>query len=395
VYDRDYLADTESNVWPKVIQSNRKPNLADVDISLTKTFGIADSVSFSLIGNPYPFEVDWEATLTFASENIDPFYYVWDASNNRYQFYGAGISINGGTNAIKPYQGFWAGTTVETSPLSFKKDTRIQPVGGEKQSTSGRLALEVFDGKNSEQTRIQVVEPKARELKALQLAPLSADYTMIYSRGADGRQYDVQTVKSDVNQVEIPIRIASTGFDSLVIRWPELTQMPNNWEVILVDEASGKVINLLEQTEYVIVGALAKAVGIKQDSTFVPTLSGKMGATEQQGVQYFNFVLKMGIGVSTSIESETLLPQELTLAQNYPNPFNPSTQIRFGLPQSGQVNLTLFDVTGRKVTELMNDVKNAGWHELRFDASRLSSGIYFYQIRTAQGTLTKKMMLVK
>lgn len=93
--------------------------------------------------------------------------------------------------------------------------------------------------------------------------------------------------------------------------------------------------------------------------------------------------------------NENEIPKEFYLYQNFPNPFNPSTQIRFDLAKSGLVTLDVYDITGRKVTELVNENLNAGKHSVDFNASNLSSGIYFYRIVTPEFTSIKKMMLVK
>lgn len=88
-------------------------------------------------------------------------------------------------------------------------------------------------------------------------------------------------------------------------------------------------------------------------------------------------------------------PQSFQLQQNYPNPFNPTTQISFYLPQSAEVKLTVFDVTGRMVATLEDGLRNAGAHQITFDASTLSSGMYFYRLEVDQFMDTRKMMLIK
>jgi hypothetical protein len=88
-------------------------------------------------------------------------------------------------------------------------------------------------------------------------------------------------------------------------------------------------------------------------------------------------------------------PKVYSLNQNFPNPFNPSTQISFGLPKAGNVKLVVFDILGREVKTLVNDFQTAGTHSITFDASSLSSGVYFYTITASDFTATKKMLLVK
>jgi len=94
-------------------------------------------------------------------------------------------------------------------------------------------------------------------------------------------------------------------------------------------------------------------------------------------------------------QNGTSVPDNFSLSQNYPNPFNPVTNIKFNLPKSGTVRLVVFDVMGREVATMINENMNAGSYTADFDASSLSSGIYFYKLITADFTDTKKMMLVK
>ena len=89
------------------------------------------------------------------------------------------------------------------------------------------------------------------------------------------------------------------------------------------------------------------------------------------------------------------VPQVYSLSQNYPNPFNPVTNIKFSIPVSGNVKLVLFDILGRVVKTLVNDVKPAGNYVVDFNASELSSGAYFYRLESGGFTETKKMLLVK
>jgi len=89
------------------------------------------------------------------------------------------------------------------------------------------------------------------------------------------------------------------------------------------------------------------------------------------------------------------LPKTIILNQNYPNPFNPSTNISFSVPHSEFVNLSIYDILGRKVSELVNQNLNAGTHNYDFDASYLSSGVYVYKLIVGVKTVTKKMLLLK
>jgi len=90
-----------------------------------------------------------------------------------------------------------------------------------------------------------------------------------------------------------------------------------------------------------------------------------------------------------------VVPNKFSLDQNYPNPFNPSTQINYAVAKTGLVKISVFDLLGREVKMLVNEVKNAGFYAVEFDGSGLSSGMYFYRMESGSFTDVKKMILVK
>ena len=96
-----------------------------------------------------------------------------------------------------------------------------------------------------------------------------------------------------------------------------------------------------------------------------------------------------------SNEIEVGVPSSFAMSQNYPNPFNPSTKINYDLPVDGKVSILLYDMTGRQVANLVNEVKTAGYYTVTFNASNLASGMYFYRISAGNFVSTKKMVLVK
>ncbi len=89
------------------------------------------------------------------------------------------------------------------------------------------------------------------------------------------------------------------------------------------------------------------------------------------------------------------IPSHFELYQNYPNPFNPSTTIKFALPQSANVKVTVFDIAGKEIQVLVNAFMNAGIHQVQFNANNLASGIYTYKIQSDNFVKVNKMLLVK
>jgi hypothetical protein len=98
----------------------------------------------------------------------------------------------------------------------------------------------------------------------------------------------------------------------------------------------------------------------------------------------------------TAVSQKTnSMPTQFALSQNYPNPFNPTTMIEYSIPQNSFVTLKVYNVLGQEVASLVNQERQSGSYVVNFDASRLSSGMYFYKIQAGSFTLTKKMLLLK
>lgn len=95
------------------------------------------------------------------------------------------------------------------------------------------------------------------------------------------------------------------------------------------------------------------------------------------------------------VETAMQLPSRYALSQNYPNPFNPATMIRFTLPEKGHVKLTVYNIVGEKVAELVNQEFPAGYHQVEFNASSLASGIYFYEMKAGDFRDLKKLVVAQ
>jgi hypothetical protein len=91
----------------------------------------------------------------------------------------------------------------------------------------------------------------------------------------------------------------------------------------------------------------------------------------------------------------TIQPGKFSLSQNYPNPFNPSTVIEYSISHSGHVELRVYDALGREVRTLVSSIQNPGSYSVTFNASGLSSGVYFYRLTAGEFDRVKRMILIK
>ena len=99
---------------------------------------------------------------------------------------------------------------------------------------------------------------------------------------------------------------------------------------------------------------------------------------------------------SLSIISESsLYPDEFSIIRNFPNPFNPTTRITYGLPKNSDVQIIVYDISGKQIQSLLNDSQSPGYHSINWDASSYPSGMYFAEIKAGKYVRTKKLMLIK
>jgi photosystem II stability/assembly factor-like uncharacterized protein len=148
-------------------------------------------------------------------------------------------------------------------------------------------------------------------------------------------------------------------------RWAVSVDTGNTWTSVLVPDTSAVY-----------------------DAVFIDSTHG-WAVGEDGAIYKFNNLI---IGTNNQ---QINLPAENKLSQNYPNPFNPSTTISYTLTKHTRVKITLYDMLGREVRVLLEDIKNPGEHKFIFNSEGLSSGVYFYKIEAGSFLETKKMVLVK
>jgi hypothetical protein len=128
--------------------------------------------------------------------------------------------------------------------------------------------------------------------------------------------------------------------------------------------------------------------GLKQDARFTASLAHVYSSAGENPVDR----IVSGVGENAS---HTAAPASFALEQNYPNPFNPFTTIRFALSQISRVTLIVYNTLGQEVATLVHGELEAGTHEVRFDGSRLASGMYIYTLRAGNSVASKKLMLLR
>jgi hypothetical protein len=203
----------------------------------------------------------------------------------------------------------------------------------------------------------------------------------LVAKSQESRPIDFDTA------IEIPLDVVAYGIDGdFQISWPVMRAIPEDVQVLLIDNYTGAQVSLKEGLYYEFAMNVSLA---KSSRSFAPGQELSITAAEPR------FVLRISRESSTSIETATELPDGIALEQNYPNPFNPTTRISYTMPVSGTAHLAVYDLLGREVAVLVNGPVAAGSQFVNFDASALSSGVYMYRLTAGGQTLTRKMTLMK
>ncbi len=191
------------------------------------------------------------------------------------------------------------------------------------------------------------------------------------------------------DQPFIPVELTS-----FIANVNTLGQVVLNWETATeVNNQGFEIERRTETSEYRTIGFVEGFGTTTEPKSYIYT-----DVTAENGINYYRLKQVDFNGTyeySSEIEVDVTGPLTFDLAQNYPNPFNPSTSIKYSVPESGNIRLSVFNIVGEEVAVLVDGFSQAGFYEVTFDASNLSTGVYLYKLQSANSVQTKKMMLLK
>jgi len=211
-----------------------------------------------------------------------------------------------------------------------------------------------------------------------------------FSLGSDKTPLSINNLPLDIDKtLEIPLLLETTENGRYDLVWAN-ENLPASWDVMLEDMDTGTRIDLNNQHLYQF------EVGVAKSTTVNRSLFDKRNLKRIASLSEPRFMLTISNRTAVSLDDPARgIPNKFQLDQNYPNPFNPSTVIQFGLPKAAEVRIDVFNVLGKRVRVLVNKPFQPGFHEVNFDATSLSSGLYIYRIQAENFIQTKKMLLIK
>lgn len=368
----------------------------EVDFGVTYTTA-ADS-GWNLVGNPFGATINWDDSPNWTKTNIESTIYVWDPAANSGN--GEYLTWNGttgtlGSGRISPFQGFWIKANASSPSLIVNKEAKT--TGGNfirKANNSRSTVIELMATTENLSKRINFMfsETASRNIDSkdgYRLIPFSTSNIEFYSLLDDGTQLAINNLPLNfTNRIKIPLSL--NAYESQVplsgdfnISLSGLKGIPEEWLILLIDNETGTVTNLRDNTSYEFFHSTKGKISSN-------TSHSKIQIKEKSKSISTRFTLQI-----TTEEIEANIPEEVYLNQNYPNPFNPSTSIPFGLDVDSKVKLEVFDILGRKVSTLVNENMTAGTYNINFQAQNLASGVYFYRLVTDSGVFTQRFTLIK
>ena len=390
--------------FPKTLSVNGTDNAAPFafdggsgryGLSFTDS-GNAREDGWNLIGNPFPAPIDWDEGAT--KTNLEASVYVWDAASGQYQTWnGSAGTLTGGI--IPQFQGFFVRASAASPALTFTAETMTRSGDGLHKGDTSPATVPVVqlrlhrlaDGKEAH--AFVMLAPAAAlgrdVLDTALLSPLTSDRVLLYSHlpGAGTGSFVVNALPNPLTEAQVLPLVVETSATGEV----EL-------EVLKLDAFADYLLEV-EDTETgarfaVEPGATYRfdlAAGSGKGQTDERGLPRSIAHRSQASARFQLTIRPQSVGVDEVSE----LPQRLTLDQNYPNPFNPSTTIRYGLPEAGEVRLVVYDVLGREVARLVDGHQGAGWQAVQWQAGDAASGLYLYRLEVNGQSQQGTMLLVK
>jgi hypothetical protein len=362
--DDDYTTEGTQGGFPKTISFSGTIPTADVGpISYTFTSsGNPPNDGWNLAGNPFGSALNVD-DLGFSSDvHLDNFVYVYRGGS--YTALDASGTVTSDTVGVG--EGFFVKTSGAGTSFTYPIAAASKAMNFESRNINFTLNNADFSSKATLRFHDQADFGK-EAYDAYYLSSMEPNHIGFYST-EDGYQLSVNSLPYDLDmEVEVPFEISGTEIGAFTLNW-EVINFDNSWTITLIDNVAEEEIDLKEENSY--------------SFTVDEIIDDR-------------FTVKAVPSTSVGIEDENSFVKEFKLDQNYPNPFNPSTTIKYAVAENGPVNITVYNVMGQKVTELLNANKGAGNYQVTWNASGVASGIYYYRLTAPGVVLTRQMTLIK
>ncbi len=173
------------------------------------------------------------------------------------------------------------------------------------------------------------------------------------------------------------------------ISWPVMDNIPSDWEITLTDLETGAVVNMQEEEFYTFY--IQNPIGQLQTDRLQPVTVDANAVYRNTVPPRFSITIS---GFALGFDNNSL-PNNFALYPAYPNPFNPSTTIRFDVPEEGFITMNVYNITGKLVETLVNEILPTGSHSMQWNPVNLSSGVYIVQLKAGETVFNQKITFIK
>ncbi len=399
-----------SSELPLILDVTGSEPSSDVSVTLNKSntagtvgtggTGLANSY-YTLVGNPFT-----------SNYNLNSITVTGGAIQNNVQFWNDGSSTYSqldrtAPSTIAPWQGFW----VEVLNANAATGITFPTSGRSTSVTSGTFFSKQNPNKadiaftlSSESTFDEAIKLSFRDYAAFGMDVADASklvpFTLKHATMAFVGEYQGETILKSVEslpfnlteEVTLSLQPQFVGVDGVfTFAWKGIESIPSGWEMTLHDYETGINVDMKTESEYIFNAVSNVASKVNPRSIFDGPAAKPMKA-KSSSANRFGLTIVPGTSVSNETGSQ---PAHFALEQNYPNPFNPNTTIKYSLEEAGLVSLTVYNIVGQKVAELVNEVKPSGVHTINWNASSVASGMYYYRLVSGNEVQTRKMTLIK
>jgi len=345
-------------------------------------FPIQLDSGYNLIGNPFPYPVSWANSLHSTPDSVESWLWGFDGTGFRQV-----------TDVMQPYAGYFLkslrnGVTIYINPDQVSASGVLAKTAGvQHQYGQGEWQVQISasDGVAADNDNVVgVLRAASDDWDAEDFSeppPAPSDYVALSFNHADWKNNpgryagDYRSIHADGNYWDFDIAAAKSEA-SISVRFAKAGNMPAEFVMVLVDMTTERVVDVGSSLSY--------AFSLDKNETD----------------RSFRLIVGTRDFVAKNTNGIPIVPLGYSLQQNYPNPFNPSTAIQYSLAHSAHVELEIFNVLGQKVKTLFEGDEKIGtysavWNGTNDIGAMVSSGVYFYRIRTEEFSATKKMVFVK
>lgn len=412
----------DTGTFPKPLVLYGTENAAPLDFSGRLN---TSENEWTLAGNPFASPIEWDK---LDKSGLTGVVYVYDHnySDNiaegdveETKAGGAYRTWNGSAGSltdgkIAAFQGFWVNNTEdleEAHMLVFTESSKtaegIYYKEAAPEKASFKLTAEIDGLRSSAYYSFNEHGKTGRDkYDALKLAPLDFTDYLSLSIPVEDTPMDINNLPAKLEEaIEFPLSVEyykaaedgyTTGSGEVTLSASDFQNIPRSWEITLNNYDTGETIDLRETELYTFVLPAAKNKEVVKQRALLTALSPLSEPVREKtaGADFLSITITPGGDTTVQTEPEEK-PAVFALEQNYPNPFNPATTIKYSVARQGAVTLTIYNVMGQKITELVNGEKAPGHYSVSWNAARMASGVYFYRLTAGGQTLIRQMMLIK